>query len=291
MNDINKILLGTAQLGLSYGINNKIGKPSFESATEILKAAYQHGVCFLDTAEAYGNAHEIIGSFHVSNINKFHIITKLSEAPLQHHGDITKAVEADIKKLNIDKLYGFLFHSIELYQNFFDRRTFSALKEKNKIQKVGVSIYTNEQALMVAEDKDIDIVQLPFNLLDNMNLRGSVLQILKAKGKEVHVRSVFLQGLLFMQEDELPQKLKPLYRYIKDIHIICKQLNLSVQQLALSYVLQNDLIDKVLIGVESLPQLYDHINFLKSKAPSKSKLEKINSISVKEKELLIPTNW
>ena len=59
-----KILLGTAQLGLNYGINNKDGKPSVESSIEILSAAYDNNIRFLDTAEAYGDAHEVIGNFH-----------------------------------------------------------------------------------------------------------------------------------------------------------------------------------------------------------------------------------
>lgn len=287
-----KILLGTAQLGLNYGINNKNGKPSLESAINILDAAFKNNIHFLDTAEAYGNAQEIIGNFHQHQNKKFNVVTKLSESSLQKFGDLTKIIEADKQELQLDCLYGYLFHSIELYKKHFDKELFKRLKEERQILNIGVSVYTNDEALEVSNDVNIDIVQLPFNVLDNMNLRGDVLQTLKEQGKEVHVRSVFLQGVLLMNEKELPDKFKVLEKYLKVILEIAKRRNLSMRELALSYVLQNDLIDKVLIGVDSLNQLSQHISFLNNfTALPKAEVDRINSISVVERELLNPVNW
>ncbi|HUS00526.1 MAG TPA: aldo/keto reductase [Chitinophagaceae bacterium] len=288
----NKILLGTAQLGLEYGINNRTGKPSPESAIDILKVASENDITYLDTAEAYGNAQEIIGAFHRGSKTMFNVVTKLSEASFHTFSDINKIVEADLDQLNVDCLYAYLFHSIELYRKYFDVSIFSNLKEKKKLLKVGVSIYTNEQALEVSKDKNIDIVQLPYNLLDNMNKRGDVLRMLKQEGKEVHVRSVFLQGVLLMNEDEMPSKLEPLKKYKRQIRHIAEEMKMSVPELALSYVLQNDLIDKILIGVDSLNQLNQHIGFFKSYSMQPFEpLDKINSISVVENEILNPVNW
>ena len=56
-----KLILGTVQLGVDYGINNEIGKPSIADALSILEYAYKKKIRFLDTAEAYGDAQKIIG--------------------------------------------------------------------------------------------------------------------------------------------------------------------------------------------------------------------------------------
>ena len=74
----NKIILGTVQFGLDYGINNKEGRPTYETIKEILDLAHTKKIIFLDTAEAYGNSHEIIGEYHANSNNKFKVTTKFS---------------------------------------------------------------------------------------------------------------------------------------------------------------------------------------------------------------------
>jgi aryl-alcohol dehydrogenase-like predicted oxidoreductase len=111
-------------------------------------------------------------------------------------------------------------------------------------------VYTNEEGIQASSDPNIDIVQLPFNLLDNLYQRNEVLQQLKAHGKEVHIRSVLLQGLLLMEEEAMPVKLRPLWKYIAALKEIAAEFKISLHQLALTYALQNNLIDRVLIGVE-----------------------------------------
>ncbi|MDB4129586.1 aldo/keto reductase, partial [Flavobacteriaceae bacterium] len=73
-----KLMLGTVQFGIDYGINNKDGVPSIKEVFEILDFAYNNGVRFLDTAEAYGDSQSVIGKFHLQNNNKFKIVTKFS---------------------------------------------------------------------------------------------------------------------------------------------------------------------------------------------------------------------
>lgn len=287
-----KIILGTAQLGLNYGINNNIGKPSTEDSIKILKTAGENGIIYLDTAEGYGNAQEVIGMYHQSFQNKFNIITKLHEGSLQIFKNIEGVIKKDCELLHVNTLYGYLFHNINLYKKYFSKNEFKNLKNENKINKVGVSVYTNEEAREVADNDDINIIQLPFNLLDNMNLRGDILQLLKSRGKEVHVRSVFLQGLFFMPPTELPAKLKYFEKYIRIISKIAEQNNILVQHLALMYVLQNKFIDKIIIGIESVSQINEHINLLKNQPIlAEGIFHHINSILVSKPDLLNPMNW
>ena len=72
-----KLILGTVQFGLHYGVNNTTGKPSKENIKSILDSAYNSGIQLLDTAEAYGDSQNKIGEYHKNSTNKFNIITYL----------------------------------------------------------------------------------------------------------------------------------------------------------------------------------------------------------------------
>ncbi len=110
----NKLILGTVQMGLAYGINNTVGKVSLENSHEILEHAFDHGIQILDSAEAYGNAHEVIGSFHKNHPNKsFEIITKL---PHQFDANISDKVNAYLTDLQVSQLHALLFHSYSSYK-------------------------------------------------------------------------------------------------------------------------------------------------------------------------------
>ena len=66
---MSKLILGTVQMGLDYGVNNSSGKISNKESFEILSLAFSNGINILDTAEVYGNSHQIIGDFHYNNPN------------------------------------------------------------------------------------------------------------------------------------------------------------------------------------------------------------------------------
>ncbi|HWY34631.1 MAG TPA: aldo/keto reductase, partial [Nitrosopumilaceae archaeon] len=165
-------------------------------------------------------------------------------------------------------------------------------KTKGLVKKIGVSVYGNEQFQEAARDERIDLIQFPYNLLDNFSQRGENIRKAKEAGKELHVRSVFLQGLFFMEESKIPEKIKPLKPWLKEIHEIAKEAEMSVQELAMSYVLQNSSIDKVLIGVDSQEQLESNIDIVtKMKNIPFKTLKQIDQLDVMEVELLSPVNW
>jgi uncharacterized protein len=199
-------------------------------------------------------------------------------------------IQRDLKTLKVNSLYGYLFHSYDLYEKYMNVEEFKQFKEEGWIRKLGVSVYTNEQGVQAASDPNIDIVQLPFNLLDNFYQRNEVLQQLKASGKEVHVRSVLLQGLLLIEEEDLPLKLRPLWKYIVILKEIAADFKVSLPQLALTYALQSNLIDKVLVGVDSVKQLLQNIEYSHQSFPVDS-LPMIESIRIEERDLLNPSKW
>lgn len=285
-----KLILGTVQFGLNYGINNTIGKPDVESAESILNYAISQKIHILDTADAYGNSSDIIGKYNKDSIQKFDIITKFKNI-----GESTFSIEKwltdTISKLNVNSLWGCMFHSADEYFNNLEFvKEFIKFQDEGFIKYIGVSIYTNQQFEAVLNDQRINLIQLPYNLIDNFKIRGGLIKKAKDKGKIIHVRSVFLQGLFFMDISKLPNKLLPLKSLLLLLHNLSNEYGISIESMALNYCMNNENIDNVLIGVDSVNQLKSNINSLNITLPI-DLINIINSISTPYTELLNPTNW
>ncbi len=282
-------MLGTAQFGLDYGINNTTSKPNQQAVNEILIRAYDSGVRTLDTAEVYGNAHEVIGEFHKQHPSRvFKVITKL---PINIDGSIDAKIEKYLSELNVPQLEGLLFHSYQTYkESAGSMALIDAYKRSGKVKYLGVSVYTNEQAEDVMEDNYVDIIQLPFNLFDNSNLRGEVLKKAKNKGKIIHTRSTFLQGLFFTSLKNKNKISLPLADELSYIHKLSKVSRISLIKISLNYCLQQPLIDNVLIGVDNLTQLNQNLESAGYNLPDEV-IDKINTINIKNIELLNASLW
>lgn len=285
---MSKIILGTVQFGLNYGINNTRGKVPVQEVHRILDYAYSKGIMTLDTAAGYGDSEEIIGDYLVSNSDKkFEIITKVnsSEVPLE------KQLHESLRKLKVDKVEVLMLHSFELYEKFKAQLPLFCQKNKRKFfNELGVSVYTNEEVGVISSDPFIDRIQTPFNLLDNELKRGKRYADIKSKGKIIDTRSVFLQGLFFKKTDELPTNLYPLIKPLEKLKKIAESKSLTMEELAISYAFSMDFIDNVLIGVDSLDQLKDNLNVL-SNSISMQTIDEINMISIQNDNLLNPSLW
>jgi uncharacterized protein len=289
MQAINKIILGTVQFGLSYGINNNAGKPSYEVVTKILDKAFDFGISTLDTAAAYGDAIDIIGKYHSERDHRFAIVNKFHVD--NNDFNLESIVQHNLQRLHIKSYQAYLFHSFSDY--LIHKNLIQDLQkeiERGRVERIGVSVYTNEELEALLTEPGIDLIQLPYNLLDNNSLRGNYLKQAKQKGILLHTRSVFLQGLFFKPADFFPTILQPLIPHIKRLEAIAKEAGTNIAALALQYVLQNILIDGVLIGVDSLNQLQNNIDLLQH-AIDKNVFSEVDKILVKEKQLLNPVNW
>ena len=284
-----KLILGTVQFGLNYGINNSEGKVSLNNSLKILEYAYDHGVRTLDSAEVYGNAHDVIGIFHDKNPTKiFNIITKL---PKLINYDILDKTNGYLRDLKVKHLETLMFHSFDSYKN--NIKNFDVLKElksNNKIMSLGVSVYTNTEVEKVLLNKDIDIIQLPFNLFDNASLRGDILQKAKISGKTIHTRSALLQGIFFKNPSEKNIIVSKLRKELEEIHKISLDNNISISNMALSYVFNKPYIDNIVIGVDSLLQLKQNLKSINFKM-NEDVINSINDIKIKNKEFLNPVAW
>ena len=286
------LILGTVQFGMEYGINNRHGKPSTEEVNDILKCAFQNKVYYLDTADNYGESQKRIGNFHSNFDEKFNIISKFdfNEKNILEKSDL--GIEHKVNLLNVDNIYCQMFHSYNDLKTFNDciQNKLKSLKKRNIIKKIGVSIYTNQEFENALNYDLIDLVQIPFNLLDNFNIKGDLIKKAKSKNIEIHARSVFLQGLFFKDHKSLKNSMKPMIPYLKKITNICNKYSKKIEDIALNYVYNTEGIDKVIIGVDNKSQLVKNIKCIKSKIEN-DLINEINDINVIEEQMLLPYNW
>ncbi len=288
--ETNKLAIGTVQMGLNYGINNRQGQISQSESFEILKSAFKLGIDTLDTAEAYGNAHLLIGDFHRAHpTSSFKVITKVAAAPTSLNYE--ERVLRFLDDLAVSEIETLMFHS---YSGFVENKTaFAGLLrtlEKGYVKNIGVSIYKKEELLKLIDLDYIDVIQLPFNLLDNQAQKGESLASAKSKNKTIHTRSAFLQGLFFMDRTSDHSVVRALHEELRLIDALSEEFCIPVEALALNYCLSQSNVDKVIIGVDSVDQLTKNLRAFQFPL-EKSLIDRIDRIIVKDTNFLNPAEW
>jgi aryl-alcohol dehydrogenase-like predicted oxidoreductase len=282
---LEKMIIGTVQFGLDYGVNSSSAKKVTQAeCDEMMDIAKANGINILDTAEAYGDAIDKVASYH-SRGKKFEIISKFLSPE-----DIIRPLSISLKKMAIDQYHTILAHkSQDLFFNADVQRDLTEMKSSGLTKYIGVSIYTNEEFKQSIESSHVDVIQFPFNLLDNMTQRGELMNRAKDAGKILHARSVYLQGM-FLKPFPLPDKLRPLESYLQKLRDLCAENDISMASLCLEYVFSNELIDNVIIGHHKASQLQGNIDLING-FKNGSYLNEVDKIKVTEAELLSPRNW
>ena len=278
----NKIVLGTVQFGINYGISNSTGKTSVEEVSKILDMACQKGVSMLDTAQAYGSSEEILGKLHQ---NRFSIVTKLNSRLLNKQS-ATSLVEESLKKLKVESIHGVLFHS--LINSSKDQQAFDELvhlKKKGIIRKVGLSANTlSDLENYTSKFGKPDLLQIPYNIVDKRFEKLSI--DLHKEGVEIHSRSTFLQGLFFMEISKLSNHFEEVKPFIVKLQNQFRE-HEELARFLLTTVLEKNFIDKVIIGVNNSAQLLSNLSNMKLQTDFLNK----NALPKLSDNILNPSLW
>ncbi|MCI8566629.1 MAG: aldo/keto reductase [Lachnospiraceae bacterium] len=254
------MILGTVQLGLNYGVNNRAGKPSGEQAYKILDTAYENGIRMLDTGPMYGNSEEIIGSYLQEKGNVFIINTKLPDTVPDEQNlmdsYVEEALQTSLKRLNVDRVYCYYLHQYDQCKNHRLMELLVRARDKKQIEKIGVSIYHPEEMLYICENlKDIvDVVQIPYNIF-SVTLWEEALERAKEAKIIVYARSLFLQGLAFLSPGSTFSINIGASKYISYVQELAEQRGQEIEQTCYDAVIKNPIITDVIFGVETTGQL------------------------------------
>lgn len=288
-----KLVLGTAQLGMAYGIGNTSGKPNREHSHRILSTAYGMGIRILDTAQSYGCSEKIIGEYSRKNPNQcFHVITKLH--PDTNPEDKMSVFDAVAQSRSVigESLFGVLIHDpewIDLWGKGLGE-SLGACISKKIIDAFGVSVYSiseMEKALAIA---DITLIQFPANVLDKRFVESGIVSTAIDSGKTVFVRSAFLQGLLLMPMRKAVEKVSQAAPYLSQWHRICSQFHIEPGPAALRYVADVVPEAHLIVGCERSEQLKQDCKWLASELPE-GFIDEINKFPEPPLGVINPSKW
>ena len=253
---MNRIVLGGAQLGLPYGILNGGETLSREAVARILDTAVSHGIDSIDTAIAYGQSETVIGE---TAQNRFKIISKLPPIPSDMANVsqwVRRQIDASLSRLNCSSLEALLLHhpqdligphGSELYA------AINSLLSEKIIERFGVSIYAPNELDGIIGKFNIDVVQAPLNVFDRRII--GVTDQLSALNIEVHVRSVFLQGVLIANPKDRPQRFQPWSEHFTRFDEWVHSTGMSAMACCLGFALQQPGVTKLVIGTTSKESL------------------------------------
>jgi aryl-alcohol dehydrogenase-like predicted oxidoreductase len=257
-----RLVLGTVQFGMPYGIANRTGQVPRGEVEAILAQARDAGIECLDTAVGYREAEQRLGEAGTSS---FRIITKLPPFPAdggEAGAWVERTVSESLQRLGADSLYGLLLHRpADLLgpAGRAIRDAMESLAAAGRVSKLGVSIYDPQELDSLAGVFQPDVIQAPFNVFDRRLETSGWLARLGAAGVEVHVRSVFLQGLLLMPAASRPSQFAPWRELFSRWDAWLHRERLSPLNACLAFALSRPDIHGIVVGVDSRRQLAEII--------------------------------
>jgi aryl-alcohol dehydrogenase-like predicted oxidoreductase len=282
-----KLAIGSAQIGMNYGFlnNKKISRKEFK---KIEKLILDSKINFIDTATSYGDSEYTIGNSRLKNLN---IITKIklpSNKNIRIKKWILKKILKSLNKLKIKKVYGVLIHDYKDLLGKHGRNyliCLQELKKKKIIKKIGISVYDPQEIKKIWKFWKPDLIQVPFNILDNRIVDSGWINILKKFKVKIFVRSVFLQGLLINDNShfEINKNYRILLNKFKNW---CYKNNISLLKASVHFVKQFKKIDYLIVGFNNYNQLKEIIDVFKKK-----KIIIPKKFSTNKKNLIDPRKW
>jgi aryl-alcohol dehydrogenase-like predicted oxidoreductase len=301
---ISKMTLGTAQLGMNYGIANRIGQPNREEAYQILKWALDLGINTFDTSPSYGNSEEIIGTFFDKQKTPFErpiIITKIPKIPLpvgasfeQIYSFIKNSLIGSAFRLKMRQIPIVLIHhapDLIVYGRPVIE-SLNRLKKEGLAKCTGVSVYDPEEVKEFLKIGQLEAIEIPINLFDRRLLDQGLLVELAKKEMLVLARSIFLQGLFFLDPNKLPASLHLAEKPLRQLCRLSRESGISIEALAVTFVRDLPEISSLVVGVETVEQLKRNIEVLNARPLPERINEKLEQDYSNIPEMIInPSLW
>ncbi|WP_312447949.1 aldo/keto reductase [Stutzerimonas nitrititolerans] len=305
---VTKLVLGTVQLGLPYGINNSSGKPSLDEGRKIIRSAIRHGVAYIDTARAYGCSEQVVCAALSSGwAGRATVITKLSSLPELDQAVESPAIEPAVRasvfescqKLGMARLDVLMVHRAAHIYAWHGRVWAELLRlvDEGVIGQLGASVQCPEELEQVLNNRAVDYVQLPMNLLDWRwdALTPRIEQAKAERGLIVHVRSALLQGLLVSEEPSLWRR-----AHVVESEGLVEWMNGCVQafrreslvDLCFAYARGVSWVDGVCVGMETYQQFSENARLFQNKPLQASDIRQVcKTRPVVEALTLDPAAW
>lgn len=280
--------LGTVQFGLPYGIANTTGQVSLAQVANILALAQRSNVQFLDTAYLYGEAEQVLGQFDLSG---FRVVSKLPELTSATHA--RDCLETSLSRLKLSQLDSLLLHRpAQLFGDFGDAlyQQLLEFKAQGLVKRIGVSVYTPDELSQLLEQFALDLVQLPLNLFDQRFWQQGLLEMCQHRGIAVHLRSVFLQGLLLMPtRPAWCAQFQPAFDKLEHAR---SAVNLTPLETCLGIVHQLPAVESAIVGCTDATELEQILSAFATSAKATNALAiNYQDLAQTDDNLISPMRW
>ena len=296
--------LGTVQLGMEYGISNSTGKPDRKESFSILDKAMEGGINSFDTALAYGDSEAVLGDYFNQEVlkNKDYTITtkfafkeKKSLYKREIEAQVNEFVNKSLLQLKQDKLQIVMLHHYDDLE-FYGSKLVDAMKNvkaNGLTDKIGVSVHDPNTIKDVISYGAFDAIQAPMSILDTRIPKSGVLEELKKEEMIVFIRSVFLQGLIFKDENSaLPPNIECARPYIRKLRDIAERENIGIAELAMAYVRDLPGVTSLVVGCETKSQVEQNVACINTPSLSQKTVREIQEAFAGVPEAVInPMKW
>jgi len=285
-----QLIIGTAQFGMNYGIANFSGQPSEKTIREIIEYATVNEILYYDTAISYGSSEEVLGKIfgELGIHQQVKVFTKIPKRKkTDSQASINDSLKKSINRLKLDQLFGLLLHS---ESDYLYLEELIKIKEAGLCKQIGLSTghdpsFNSE----ILKNQNLELLQIPANLLDRRNLVPNILD--NTTEKQIIVRSIYLQGLFSIMPQALSVFHRPLRSLLEQLNQIAQNFGMGIHELALRYILSY-LPSYVVLGAESLLQFQNNLAWFKQGPLDRNILKRINAVSYDlDFQLITPHLW
>lgn len=281
---LSSMTIGTVQLGMNYGIANDAGKPDEEKSFAMLRASFENGITALDTARAYGNSEDVIGRFLKTWKGDIpYICTKIRKFPegdfsIEKH--VIESMETSLETLGVNKVNTVMLHSpVDIMEH--GEKAYKAMQELLKrgyTDRIGVSVYVANEIEEMLKYPEFSVTQVPMSIFDQRLISGGTVEKLKNSNYVVFVRSVFLQGLFFLDPDTITDPIlvehaRPSIRLLNEI---AASEGMSIAQLAIAFMRDMAGVTSLVLGADTPEQVRENIAYFDAPVLSHSTVNYLN---------------
>ncbi len=284
---INKLGLGSGQFGLDQQAGAR-GRPRDQEAREILAIAARSGLSVLEVGRHPNSAEITLGQV-LPKPQPFRL-TVTTVRPDRGADLVEAELRGQLARLGVSSVDAILAPSAtDLFSphgpELWDR--LRKLRDEGLCRQIGVSVYASDDPVGLAKRFKPDLVQAPASLLDQRMLIDGTLSELAGMGIEIHLRSIFLNGLLFLPPDRAPNHLKAAAGRISRARRLIAEGRSDPLQAALGFALSRPEASCVLVGVASAAEMSAVVAAAMSPPPDLD----WDEMAIDDPEALDPRAW
>lgn len=290
---VSEVAFGGVSIGMPYAGQPK---PSEQVSINLLHKALDEGINYFDTARMYGDSESLMGkAFHdrrdqvIINTKCVHLLDEQGRIPegMNIQKTILESVDQSLRMLRTDYIDVYMLHqsSPEILQNEEVIRVFSDLRQSGKVRVIGASTYTTEESKICIDSEVWQVIQVPFNLLDQQQRK--IFSQAKDKGMGLIIRSVLFRGFLTGKAFELPAPLKEVATHLHRFNTLTE----DPISLAMKFILSYPEVSSMLVGIDQMVHLTTAITVADNHYFDKDFLGKLESMAYPDPAFLNFSHW